>query len=134
MDNDLERAVAVMYSPHSPYHKKPAPPAPTECPLALDFAYSTNPWLASTPLAHTAPAPTDIPPQHSPRARALAEAISAPSQPLADATEPLWDNPGTPTPAEPAHAPSPPPECEDMPMSDLLIPDLLPPPPRQAHV
>ena len=63
VDSDLERAISVMYSPHSPYHRKPALPAPTECPLAPDFVHPTDPWLAGVPLAHA-----DAPLQLSPRA------------------------------------------------------------------
>ena len=100
MDSDLERAVVVMYSPHSPYHKKPALPAPSERLPAPDFAYMTNPWLASAPLATAT-----VPPQTSPRAQVLADMIRAPSQPL--------------------------PKCEDMPMEDLAVPDLVAPPPEE---
>ena len=96
IDSDLERAVAVMYSPHLPYHKKPTPPAPVERPLQPDFSYVTNPWIASAPL----------PPQTSPRARALAEVICAPSPPL--------------------------PESEDTPMEDITAaPDLVALPPEE---
>ena len=102
VDSDLERAVAVMYSPLLPYHKRPAPPAPIERPLAPDFAYATNPWLAGTSLAGAFPpvAPA-APPQLSPRARALAIVITAPQ-----------------------------PNREDTPMMDLAVPDLVAPPPE----
>ena len=67
VDRDLERAVTVMFAPHSPHHKKaPAPPTAIERPPAPDFSYHGSPWLTGTSMGAAPPAPAA--PQPSPRA------------------------------------------------------------------
>ena len=90
-----------MLAPNSPYHKKePAPPAAVERPLAPDFSYPGNPWPTETTPSEPPAAPAA--PQPSPRARALAVIIAAPTQP----------------------------EREDTPMEDAAaVPDLITPAP-----
>ena len=105
VDGDLERAVVVMFSPLSPYHKKPALPTPVERPPAPDFTYTSNPWLAGMPPTPPAPVAPVTPPQLSPRAKALSVVIAAPSPAL--------------------------PKREDTPMEDVVAaPDLVAPPPE----
>ena len=101
VDGDLERAVAMLHSPFSPYHKKvPAPPPATKRPPTLDFSYPGNPWLAGTSLGAAPLAPAA--PQLSPRARALAVVIAAPpTQPERDDT-PMEDEAAAPDLVAPA--------------------------------
>ena len=101
VDGDLERAVTVMLTPNSPFHKKaPAPPAAIERPLAPDFSYPPGgPWQpAGTP---SGPPATSAAPQPSPRAQALAVVIAAPSQPEREDT-PMEDAAAAPDLVAPA--------------------------------
>ena len=112
VEGDLERAVTVMLAPHSPYHKKaPAPYAATERPPTPDFSYPGNPWLAGTSLGAIPPA-TPPAPQLSPRARALAVVIAAPTQPEREDTPMEEAAPApdlvAPAPAEPESEPGSP--------------------------
>jgi len=109
VNSDLERAVTVMLAPNSPYHKKaPAPPATLERPLAPDFSYHGSPWLSGTSMGAAPPAA----PQPSPRARALAVVIAAPTQPDREDTPMEEAVPApdlvAPAPAEPKSEPGSP--------------------------
>jgi len=110
VDSDLERAVAMMYSPLSPYHKKrPATLITTERPPMPDFSYPGNPWLAGTSLGKPPADPLATPaaPQPSLRARALAVVIAAP-------------------PTQP--------DREDTPMEEVVaVPDLVTPAPEDPE-
>jgi len=94
VDGNLERAVTMMFSPLLPYHKKRAPPAPTERPLAPDFSYPSNLWLAGTSLGAA-------PPQPSPRAKALTVVIAASSPPAREDT-PMEETEAVPNLVTPA--------------------------------